>query len=1327
MWCVMMFTIVGIPHSNRRQVTGNYVYPGVGYVVMAIEASRQLAGEQAVSGFQLRRVSIRRALIVPDTKEGIEVSVSMTTMDEMSESKTWRRFHVSSYNESTDEWTEHCTGLIAVEYKSAVDPVDNGREAEAEGQSWKEDLQKAIETCTSPLNFSKAYNNLQTAGLNFGPLFRNLDAVQTSGSLLGSMTGSVTVPDIAQSMPKQYMHSHLIHPATMDSMIHMMIAAVLDFTGKTSLDKIRLPTYIRDMWVSAELSSAPSQRFTGYASVSVAAAEKYEGRIQMSDALSHARCVHMDGIELTPLESGLGEDSERKLCTAIEWKPDPHFLDSTTACALGSVNEKDHDENIYWVKRLQLATMLYVTDALAELKGLDPMTLDLHLRRFYEWMKHHENKLLNDQIIHLPYNEFQEASQDKALRNAIFAEIEEHSAEGAITARMGRNIVAVMQQTANPLHLMFGQDDVMEGVYKEGLHLYNLPQHLHNHLSLLRHKHSGLNVLEIGGGTGSFTAEVFNVLAPGSQPTGGSIASYTFTDISSGFFEKAKHRFAPWSDIMTFQSLNIERNPIDQGFQTGSYDLIFAGNVIHATANLHTALRNLRSLLRPGGQLIMQEGIRQDFLWYPLVFGQLPGWWLGDEPIRKWCPYIPASEWNTFLTESGFSGVDIEYPSSNDEGLTWQSIMVSTALEEKRKSRPDIFILCSSRDVSQAISIQSFLQTNGASASLITPHELHGITWNDSVCISLVDLDGRFVADMNKTTYEALKQTLIHCQNILWLLPDPEIHPFAAMGMGLLRTVRWERDADGSNILTLTTPPRDEIAGENLAESIDKIIQFHFIDRIESDRHAEYLLRDNTIHIGRLREWEKADNFLSVQSSNVVPEWKRLGAVGRPIELSSLSGTGDAHWVTDAHHGNPLGATEVEVEIRAVGLDSDSNTANPGAEASGVISTIGSAVEDLVVGDRVVFLSGNDQKSCFRTVARVNQELVVKVPESIPLETAAGLPLIYSAAIYGLEDVAGISETDSVLIHTGASAHGQAAIQCAKMAGAKIYSTVASAEDREFLVSEYGIPTTHIFSVRDSSFVHGIKRSTNQEGVDVVFNTLAGEAFQRSLECVSPFGCFINVSSKSSRTTSIEMSALQQNITITSIDITSMAQRRPKLLRRLMTEVMKLYAEGKIGQIQPWKTMDFTQIKDGMRTLRETDRPGKIVFKSDPSNIIPVVPDTLPPYRFDERASYVLAGGLGGLGRSLAQWMASRGAKHLIFLSRSGRVTEPVEEMVSDLRRIGCNAYIFTCDVADASRLTEVVAECSTSLPPIKGCIQGSMVLRVSFYPRISKVAQLIS
>lgn len=1294
-------------------MTGNYVYPGVGYLVMAIEASRQLSSGSAVSGFQLRNVSIKRALVVPDTKEGIEVSLALTAIEESSESRTWRRFQISSHNDSTNEWTEHCTGFIAVEYVLGLDSPGASREAAAETELWKEELEDARKTCTQSTNFSQTYNNLQTSGLNFGPLFRNLDAVKTSGLKLGSMTGVVMVPDIVQSMPKQYMHSHLIHPATMDSMIHMMIAAVLDFTGKNSLDKIRLPTYIHDMWISADLKSAPSQRFTGHASVSVAAAEKFEGRIRISDADSQSHCIRMDGIELTPLESDLGEYSERKLCTSIEWKPDVNFLDTSTACKLSAANESGHDENTYWVKRLQLATMLYVTDALAELDGLDPMTLDVHLRRFYEWMRHHQEKLHKDEIIHLSHSEFQDAYQNKPLKQSIFEEVAAHSAEGAITARMGKNIVSVMQKKTNPLHLMFGQDAVMEEVYKEGLHLYNLPQHLHHHLSLLRHQRSDLNILEIGGGTGSFTAEVFKVLAPESNATQGSIASYTFTDISSGFFEKAKQRFSSWSDIMTFQSLNIERSPVDQGIQTGTYDLIFAGNVIHATANLHTALRNLRSLLRPGGQLIMQEGIRQDFLWYPLVFGQLPGWWLGDEPIRKWCPYIPASEWNSILVKSGFSGVDIEYPSSSDEDLTWQSIMISTAVPDS-KPIPSIVILCSSNEDPRSVFLRDHLEKMGASVSLTTTHELGKIDWQDRICISTIDLEGHFIADMDKTTYEKIKSLLMECPGLLWLVPNPDLDPFPNMSMGLLRTVRWERDADGSNILTLEAPLPQSSSEESLAAAVQKIVWHHFIEKHDIDRHAEYSLKDNIIHIGRLREWDQANNYLSLQSSNVAAELQRLGDVSRPIELVSSAGS-DFHWATDSQHCKPLGENEVEIAVRAVGLNSDPHAINPTAEGSGTISNVGSAVQGLVAGDNVVFFSGNDQKGGLRTVARVSEEVVVKLPENVSFESAAGLPLVYSTAIYGLEDLAGLSESETVLIHGGASALGQAAIQCAKMAGAEIYTTISTSEDQEFVAAEYGIPMTHIFSNKDFSFVNGVMRLTKGNGVDVVFNTLTGEALRESLRCVAAFGCFIDVSSRNPRAnTTVDLGALQRNVTITSIDIDAVARRRPKLLRRLVSEALKLFAEGTIGQVRPPILLDFSQIKDGMEQIRSKARVGKIVFVSDPSTIVPVVPELCSPYRFDEGASYVLAGGLGGLGRSLARWMASRGARSLIFLSRSGRITEAVEEMLSDLKGVGCDARILTCDVADADRLKAVVAECSASMPPIKGCIQGSMVLQVS-------------
>jgi NADPH:quinone reductase-like Zn-dependent oxidoreductase/SAM-dependent methyltransferase len=855
----------------------------------------------------------------------------------------------------------------------------------------------------------------------------------------------------------------------------------------------------------------------------------------------------------------------------------------------------------------------------------------------------------------------------------------------------------------------------MESVYKEGLHLYDLPQHLQTHLCLVRHQHSELNILEIGGGTGSFTAEVLKVLAPESDATRRSIAQYTFTDISSGFFEKAKQRFQTWSDIMTFQSLNIERNPIEQGFQSGKYDLIFAGNVIHATANLHTALSNLRSLLRPGGQLIMQEGIRQDFLWYPLVFGQLPGWWLGNEPIREWCPYIPATEWNKILSESGFSGVDIEYPSSTQGDLSWQSILVSTATDTKMKPPQNIFVLSSgSTTTADAIGVlrQMFPQIQGGpNLVMVNPSELDQVASQDSLFISLIDLEKHFLSESDETQYTALRKMLMECQNMLWVTPDPRDEPFTNMSMGLLRTVRWERDADCSNIVTLAIAKYKEVSPSDLAMTIHKIIERQFMGQDNNDRHAEYLLEDNMVHIGRLCEWEKADNFLAMQASNMAPELKRLGDLDEPLEL--VSGPTDPHWIMDNSHKTPLGSTEIEVEVSAVGLNSEPGVANLSDEASGVVRKTGIAVESLAPGDRVVFLCTDS--SCFRTLVRVDQAQAVRLPEKVPLEVAAGLTWIYATALYGLGDVARLSADDTVLIHAAASVLGQAAIQYAKMIGAEIYATVSTPEDRAFITSEYRILDDHIFSSGDLSFARGIMRSTKGAGVDVIFNTLAGEALQKSLSCIAPFGRFIEASNKSARdNVSIDLAPLQRNMSISSIDMRLLIKQRPKIVRRLLVETLKLFSEDKIGQVRPMTVMDYTQIKEGIQALRENQRPGKIVFVPDPSNLIPIVLEVVPPYQFDSTASYLLAGGLGGLGRSLARWMAARGAKNLIFLSRSGQVTEPVGEMITDLKRNGCNAHIFSCDVADADRLRTVVTECSTSLPPIKGCIQGSMVLRVS-------------
>jgi NADPH:quinone reductase-like Zn-dependent oxidoreductase len=722
--------------------------------------------------------------------------------------------------------------------------------------------------------------------------------------------------------------------------------------------------------------------------------------------------------------------------------------------------------------------------------------------------------------------------------------------------------------------------------------------------------------------------------------------------------------------------------------------------------------------LNPGGQLIMQEGIRQDFLWYPLVFGQLPGWWLGDEPCRQWCPYIPAEEWNPLLLKAGFSGIDVEYPSSDDPDLTWQSILVSSAIEitEEKPSNTAVILTLGTLKAQQVIeNLQVLLPELGYTSVLVKePAEVENSILSDALCISLMDLESPYLFDMTEAEYDTLKNMLSGCQHLLWVTCNPLTQPHASMSLGLLRTVRWERDADGSNIVTLTEAEPDIASPQSLATAAGKIIKRQFVDKPENDRHAEYMLQNGLIHIGRLNEWEAADQFLAAQSSQQA-QLQRLGDYDTPIELQEAAiSTGEYHWVIDTQHGESHKDTEVEIEIRAIGLSSDVSAGRLANEIAGVVSKVGSEVEGPVPGDRVIYISGDKKGGCVRTHGRADQLQLVRIPDEISFEVAAGLAWAYTTAIQGLGEMAHLAPENTILIHTGATDISQAAIQYAQMIGATIYATVATVEERDLLVSDYGVSKDRIFSRRDLSFVKGVMRCTHNTGVDVVFNALSGEALRGSMACLAPFGTFVDVSNPNVRAdTTVEMASFPRNVSVHAVDIPLMAQHRPKSVRLLLTEALRLYSEGKIGQLRTTTVLDFTQIKEGIRAA-QSGEAAKVVIVLNPSNMVPVVPRPIVPCHFDPEASYVLAGGYGGLGRSLARWMASRGATSLIILSRSSASSPEKMELITDLDRMGSKVHSLVCDVADVSSLQRLSAEAFSHLPPIKGCIQASMVLRVS-------------
>lgn len=1314
---------------------------------MAIEAVRQVTGDVVeLTGLRFKDVSIKTALVVPDTKEGIEVSLSILPVYESNlwQSTVWKWFQVSSYTPDYDDWVEHCTGYISIEYKTDPDPVENGREDEATTQAWKEAMAQGSETCQAPMDTGKVYDNFESIGLRYGNLFRNLSNISVSGEQMGTMLAESTTPDLASAMPKGYIHPHLIHPVTLDGMFVAGLVAICDHEGQKALKRPMVPTYVKEAWISADVGSRPGTNFSCYGKASMEAYDAYNFDVKCSDQPTGEARISLSGVRFTPISSedaSSDEDDMQQTTYGMDWRPDIDMLETSQFRDMVSVGSSGSDEpQRSLFEQLQLASALLITDALATLKDMPVTSLEGHLQKYYEWMKHITADIATNSLLHVSFDTWRKYSEDPKLKEELYRTVESSpDLDGELLIRLGSNIAGILRNEVDPLYVMFGEDDMMSQYYDELARHGDSAKDLDAYLSLMGDTSDGLEVLEVGAGTGAFTKLLLETLAPRSEDGEGTdsankVAEFTFTDISPSFFSKAKEKLEQWEDILTFKKLDIGSDPTAQGFSAGKYDLIVANNVFHATPDLQATLENARIMLKPGGKLLVQEVTRPDIVWPSLIFGLLSGWWLSVEPLRKWCPLISPPQWDDFLRRSGYSGVDLEIPNSRFPEFAKLNTMISTAIEDGSKqgnqNGNDVLILCHDSDAQDGFVSEvkaELMQNLGvANCSLLRPSELNGKYTSSTICLSLLEIENPALVDISEDDFLNIRDLLSKCKRLLWVTADPKARPEFNMSIGVVRTIRWERDAESLNFITLGTPGVSSSSPTKpILDSISKIFRRQFMSGQTKNANSEYLLRDGLIYTNRVINHPKATNFLRSQFSTASPEMIPWKEVGRPVKLQNMSPglLNKLQWVTDTASTAPLGDTDVEIDIRAVGLNFvDLLTVMGevpgdviGREAAGVITKAGSGVDHLQPGDRVVYLSDTHRKGTFQSHARADKSLVTKIPDDMSFSIAAGLPVIYATVIYSLTNVGRLVSGERILIHSAAGGVGQAAIQYAKAIGAEVFATVSSTDKVEFLMKEYGIPKSHIFSSRNMSFVNGIMRMTENSGVDLVLNSLSREALRQTWECVAPFGRFIEIGKKDLQAGGkLDMTPFLKNITFTGVDLLSLAEHRPKVVGELLSETMRLWSENKIKEASPTTVMSYSQLESGLRLLQSGKNMGKIVFTPDENEMVPVIPEIQAKHEFGPDGSYLLAGGLGGLGRSLAHWLVSRGAKNLIFLSRTGKVTEPVQDMISSLDVKGCRVKIFACDVSDINSLRSVLEECQQSLPPIKGCIQLSMVLKVS-------------
>jgi NADPH:quinone reductase-like Zn-dependent oxidoreductase/acyl carrier protein/NADP-dependent 3-hydroxy acid dehydrogenase YdfG len=433
-----------------------------------------------------------------------------------------------------------------------------------------------------------------------------------------------------------------------------------------------------------------------------------------------------------------------------------------------------------------------------------------------------------------------------------------------------------------------------------------------------------------------------------------------------------------------------------------------------------------------------------------------------------------------------------------------------------------------------------------------------------------------------------------------------------------------------------------------------------------------------------------------------------------------------------------LADDEVEIDVRAAGLNFrdvmyamgllpdeavEDGFCGPtlGMEVAGIVTQVGSGVTDVAPGDAVIAFA----PASFANRVRTRALAVTRKPDAWSFAAAATVPTAFFTAYYALHELARLREGERVLIHGGAGGVGIAAIQLAKYLGAEIFATAGTDEKRDFVRL---LGADHVFDSRSLAFSDEVLNATGGVGVDVILNSLAGDAIPRNLRLLRPFGRMLELGKRDFYENSqVGLRPFRNNISYFGIDADQLLSQRPDTARRVFVDLMALFADGTLTPL-PHRTFDAQDIAGAFRHMQASRHIGKIVvtFPPDFAPLAPAIPPSAfagaPPVAIRADATYLVTGGLSGFGLRTARWLVDRGARHLVLLSRRGGVGTPeAAAQLLEFAEQGVMLAAPPCDVADSSQLRDAFDMIAETMPPLAGVVHAAMVIEDALLRNIDR------
>jgi acyl transferase domain-containing protein/NADPH:quinone reductase-like Zn-dependent oxidoreductase/NADP-dependent 3-hydroxy acid dehydrogenase YdfG/SAM-dependent methyltransferase/acyl carrier protein len=1294
-----------VPWLVDHKVGETVLMPAAAYVEMGFAAVRQTTDGPV----EVDCLHITRALIVPWDDDAMELRLQVSLSDES------HILRVASRVGAGPDWRQHARGRARRLIGHSPAPVD---------------LDRLRRRMREEVPITEHYARMARIGLSYGPTFQVLTDIHVGA---GEVLAAYAV--------NQLTDDYQVHPTLLDGALQ---AGASLLRGS---DALFLPAAIE----AARLWRPPAA--TGWVHVRTREVSAWEvcWDISVTDEDGQV-ALEVQGCRLRRFTGAIAAPVER-YDTVLRAAPHPHsptidsvlappsaLLAATTAQPLPPKVVRIAQRDMDFIHRCKQLTAFFTVEAIKQL---------LPGRNEFEFDD------LRDAGILTKYTRLVEVLLAAACNQGVLRDVDQpgprrwrmtttpppeelfqtmmhdfpdYTFALVLPGRCGLHLADVLRGMCDPLELILADADrhIIEWFYTT---LVGGKLSLYAARTLLMAAVADwpadrpLRILEVGAGTGGFTSGLLDVLPP-------ERTQYVFTDISSAFFSRARFRFEHHG-FLEYCTFNLECDPAEQGLADESFDFVIAANVLHATTDLRATLGRVQRLLAPGGQLVALESHDTEHL--APIFGLLDGFWIfTDLDLRTTTPLLSAARWLNLLPGCGFTDAHIagdgaHLAHSTSSLVVAQRPITTIAAPAQRPpcappEHPPIRWLIavegSEGPMARALAAELNLQGHQAHVQQLglEPAERFAAVSTETIPSQVVVLldDEPVTApaaatDQAVARIAALGAVAAACNrtpggtpSALWLitrpsgaLPAPEVptHPCDAAVWGAarclahenaqltVRRVSLERGIDPAAdaarlVLELLAPTGDdEVVLTRSGRFIPRVVRRR-PNPDSADGHA-----DGPYH-------------LEVRTPGLSPEL--VWTLGTPRDL---------------------GPDDVLIEVRAAGLNyrdilvttgmitpqpgtSSATGHRLGIECAGIVAAVGSQVRDFAPGDRVCALALGGLASH----AVSNAATVAHLPPEMTFTEGATLPVVFFTNGYSLNYCARLAPGETVLIHGATGGIGLSALQLAKACGANVIAT-AGTEAKRDLLRLLGV--RHVLDSRSLDFTEDVRRLTDGQGVDVVLNSLAGEALVRSLEVLRPGGRFVELGKRDILNNSqLPMRFLDNNIAVFAVDSSRLFQD-PTVVRYQLREMATRISAGDYWPL-PHQVYPACQVHDAIAALQHSRHIGKVIIDFEQP---PVVHRPRPPATLDPEATYLITGGLTGLGAVTARQLAARGARHLALLGRRGTNTPEAEGLLAELDQLGVRAHGYAVDVTDTAALREVLDVIQASGHPPRGIVHCAMVL----------------